>query len=170
MTGLDHESPPPPELKQRVMSTLRERQLLRGRFFGRTWVRQAAAIVLFASGFWMARLTAQTEPDGPRWLLLLYEDSSFAPRAALPDLVAEYSRWADSLRSRGELVAGEELDPRKTVVSRELEAVSETGSLGEIAGLFIVTAESETGAMAIARSCPHLRHGGRMVLRPIRPT
>lgn len=169
MTGLEHETPPPPHLKRRVVTTLQERGLLGG---GQTWprlMRSAAAIVLFISGFALSRIMAQAEaPHGPRWLLLLYEDSTFAPRAPIPELVREYSAWADSLRRHGELVAGEKLGGKSTVVSELYEdRPNIPGDLGDVAGLFIVAASDEERAMAIVRSCPHLRHGGSVVLRPI---
>jgi len=42
--------------------------------------------------------------------------------------------------------------------------------LGEVAGLFIVVAENEEAAKAIARTCPHLRHNGRVVVKAIEST
>ena len=164
MTGLEHETPPPPHLRRRVVNTLQERGLLKGGHAWRHVIRSAAAIVLFTSGFAMSRVMAEGEASGPQWLLLLYEDSTFAPAAPIPELVAEYSRWADSLRSEDQLVVGEKLGSGRSVLGGP---AAESHSLGELAGLFIIRADDETQAQQIARSCPHLRHGGRVVVRPI---
>ncbi len=39
-----------------------------------------------------------------------------------------------------------------------------------LAGFFIVSAASAAEADSIARSCPHVRHGGKVVIRRIEPT
>jgi hypothetical protein len=36
-----------------------------------------------------------------------------------------------------------------------------------VAGLFVVSATSDEEALRIARTCPHLSHGGEIELRPI---
>jgi hypothetical protein len=41
---------------------------------------------------------------------------------------------------------------------------------GVLTGLFIIRAASEAEALAIARTCPHLRYGGRVDVRPIEET
>jgi hypothetical protein len=37
----------------------------------------------------------------------------------------------------------------------------------EARGLFVILAPNEQAALAIAETCPHLKYGGRMVLRPM---
>ena len=37
-------------------------------------------------------------------------------------------------------------------------------------GFFIVAARDSADAAALAESCPHLKHGGRVAVRAIRPT
>jgi hypothetical protein len=58
-------------------------------------------------------------------------------------------------------------------------AVESDGSSGEVAalpgasrlaGYFIVRAEDRRAAAEIARTCPHVRYGGRIVIREIEPT
>jgi hypothetical protein len=177
MTDIERETPPPPHLKRRVIASLHEREMLHHRV--PQWARVAASIVLFASGYGMAMVMATapvaTDPVvqyQPRWLLTLYEDSTFNPRAPIPDLVREYSAWADSIRGKGRLVVGEKLATgRGMVVSEEYEDHSEPlGALGGAEGLFIIAAPTEAEALAIARSMPHLKHGGRIVVRRIEAT
>ena len=38
------------------------------------------------------------------------------------------------------------------------------------AGFFVIAARDEREALAIARTCPHLRYGGTVSVRPIEPT
>jgi hypothetical protein len=37
----------------------------------------------------------------------------------------------------------------------------------EIRGFFVISASDFQDALSVARSCPHLRHGGRILVRPI---
>lgn len=176
MTELEQEATPPPHLKRRVTASLRERGLLRGSGTNVWLMRVAAAAVLFLGGFLTAKAAGagaagEQVASGPRWLLLLYEDSTFSPRAPIPELVREYAAWADSLRSAGSLELGEKLGMSGTVISEEFEDHNLTASdLGEVAGMFIVRAADESAARAIARSCPHLRHNGRVVVKAIEAT
>lgn len=176
MTDIERETPPPPELKARVVATLKQRGLLRGSST-MPLAKLAAGVVLFLGGLAAGRATA---PDvmtpaiqyRQRWLLTLYEDSTFSPRAPIPELIREYSAWADSVRAEGRLVIGEKLAASGgTVVSEKYEDYPETtGAMGSAEGLFIIAAESQEEALAIARSMPHLRHNGRIVVRRIEPT
>ena len=54
--------------------------------------------------------------------------------------------------------------------SRASALAREPEGAGTLSGLFIVSAEHVEEASAIARSCPMLRYGGRVVVRPIKPT
>jgi hypothetical protein len=177
MTDIERETPPPPELKGRVVGTLRQRGLLRRAGMIPLLSRMAAAAVLFLGGLAAGRASA---PDSitptiqyqQQYLLTLYEDSTFSPRSPISDLVREYGAWADSLRGLGRLVIGEKLGAGPgTVVSEELEDHPESmGAMGSAEGVFVIAAASEEEALAIARSMPHLRHGGRIVLRRIEAT
>ena len=171
---------PPPRLEQRVLATLAQRGLLapasrpgrRGRWW-RIGGALAAGIVLFVAGAltqraWLAgRITAVGAT--PRYALLLYGGQA-ASAAAERERVDEYRQWARGVAARGRYIAGEKLGDE----SRELTAtgVIERPPAGAeaLAGFFIVSAPSLAEAESIARSCPHLRHGGRVVLRVIEPT
>jgi hypothetical protein len=106
----------------------------------------------------------------PRFALLLYEDAGFRP-GSHTELVAEYAAWADSLRGQGKLVMGAELDQAETVVlsgagnAAPASPGEERSAIGILGGFFIVRVATREEALTLARQCPHLRHGGRVVLR-----
>ena len=104
-------------------------------------------------------------PDQPRYLLLLFEGPSYdSLSASHSDRVAEYAEWARGLATRGQLADGAELSP----VEQRLGSVPD-GSDGRhaISGYFIVIARDAAEARAIAETCPHLRHGGGVSIRPL---
>lgn len=162
---------PPAGLEDRVVSTLRDRGLLRDaapRIPFRRWVWPAAiaaGLLLFAGGFTLGR-AARSAPTLPRYTLLLYEGPEFN-RGDTPEaqLVAEYGEWAGKLARQGRLQVGEKLGAREWTLG-----TGESAGRQEPAGLFIIAARTDEEALAIARSCPHLRHGGTVSLRPIEPT
>jgi hypothetical protein len=114
------------------------------------------------------------QPAAPRYLLLLNEDASYdsskVPGQA--DRVGEYQAWAASLGERGKLAGGEKLKDEGTVLHRtSMRAVSPSelpaGKPGGLAGYFIISAADAREALEIAKSCPHLKYGGTVVVRPI---
>jgi hypothetical protein len=171
---------PPSALKHHVTESLRARDLLARDAWQTPNLRRAvayaaAAIVLFTGGVMVGKRAGKPAPDlRPRFALLLYEDARFRPSlhpGAHAALEAEYAAWADSLRGQGKLVMGEELDQGETAVlvgageparGPQGDVRSELGTLG---GFFIVRADTRDEALTIARQCPHLRYGGRVVLR-----
>jgi hypothetical protein len=166
---LESETTPPPHLKGRVLASLRSRGLVETRPGRRTLVWRiaaaaACAVIGFAGGLFVSR-APDTAPEGPRFLLLLYEDSAYQP-AALPDeRAAEYSAWARSLAEQGRTVSGEELASTSRIVAPNDSA--STSNLGTLAGFFLVGASSEAEAVAIAQASPHVKYGGRVVVRPV---
>jgi hypothetical protein len=166
----DDEVVPPPGLEDRVVSTLRERGLLRDaapRNVSPRWVWPAAiaaGLLLFAGGFTLGR-APRPAPDLPRYTLLLYEGPEFNRAGTREsELVAEYSGWARELADRGRLVAGEKLSTQGWALG------SAAADRRDPSGFFIIAARSDDEALSIARSCPHLRHGGTVSLRAIDPT
>jgi len=168
---------PPDALEGRVRRTLTRRGLLR-RSPSPAWGRvaaAAAAIVLFAVGY----ATGQIRRDGPaildgvaRYALFLYEDASFDTSRPPTELVTEYSAWAAGLRERGRLETGEQLAAAEILLEGQAGsiAVGERGPVAEagaLTGLFVIRAASESEALSIARTCPHLKYGGRIAVRAI---
>lgn len=173
---LDREAAPPPGLKARVISSLYARGLLRhpGR---RAWpipMSIAAALALFALGWALGRRPAAADRR-PAFALLLYEGSDFRRDQSEAESIAEYGAWAAALRSRGTPVSGEALDRaagflRSTSTGVVIDPRDASSDEGVMAGFFIIHAADADEALAIARTCPHLRHGGRIALRPVIPT
>ena len=162
---------PTPALRERVVSTLRQQGHLVGRRSSSVaarlpWIGALAAALLL--GFLAGRARIGGEAPGNRYLMLLYEDAGYRDDRPVQDIVSEYARWADSLDRAGALVAGEKLaDPVYEVVSGG--GVAESSGAAPT-GLFIVRAGSAEAATAIARGSPHIKYGGRIVVRGIERT
>jgi hypothetical protein len=180
-----HEGPPPPALERRVIATLRARGVLRPRRAIWTLPLQiAAGVVLFAAGVLAGRASppALAPEATAQYLLALHEDASFAPGLPLAELVREYAAWAAELEGRGRLVAAEQLDAWSRVLPEDLAGeagpdvpgggVPQGGrpslaALEQTSGFFLIRAGDREEALAVARTHPHLRHGGRVVVREV---
>jgi len=174
MDNLEKETPPPDLLKARVMRSLEQQGLLRGT--RRPWMvalHAAALLTAFIAG-WLISGSMPTVPDaslpgGSRYLLLLYEDAAYQPDRPPAELVAEYSAWLAGLQSQGRIASGEQLGSDAWLIAGEApgESAPRSGPYGSLTGFFIIVAGSPAEAFEIARTCPHLRHGGRIAVRPV---
>lgn len=160
---------PPDSLEDRTLEALRQRGVLQGdptrtprRRLGR-WVAAAAAILIFVTGFATGRVALPTEPSAD-FVLLLRESIArpLDPDGAGSDaLVEEYARWAREGRRAGFVVAGERLvDGIRRVGPDPSAAGSEM-----ITGYFLIRAGAFEEALAVARDCPHAKHGGAIEVR-----
>jgi len=159
----------PPSLEDRVFATLRRQGLVRNpyRRMARWMGGIAAAVALVASGV-LAERQRTAPPPGEQFMLLLYEDKGFeqAPASDPKAHAREYGAWARSVADH--LVGGEELSTSGKLLARN--AVSDqlpSAEAGVVAGYFVIAARDLDEAVRIARDCPHLRHGGRISLRPL---
>lgn len=173
LAALAGDEPANPEAERRTVEELRRTGYLdpRRKFgrLSRAMLQIAAGVILLLGGMWLGRQSS-SETDSPRFALFLLEDSTFQGTRSVghDSLVAEYSAWAGNLAQQGKLVLGEELGNQAWPLGR-------SGGTGRdmaqtITGFFVLTARGEAEALAIARSCPHLRYGGGIVVRPIQPT
>jgi hypothetical protein len=170
MRALGGESPADRASQDEVVTALRAGGHLRtGRAsgpLGRALLTAAATFILFTGGAWWGKRQAADPPDTrPLFALFLLEDDSFQGYRTVghDSLVTEYTAWARELATAGQLVLGEELDDREIPL----------GAAGvlpgpRITGLFVLALDNEEAALAVARGCPHLKHGGGIILRPIR--
>jgi hypothetical protein len=134
-----------------------------------------AALIGYGAGSWGERGTASrvasaSTDSTPRFLLLLYDaKNSGAAQSAeeKTQIVAEYSAWARGLASEGRLVSAEELSENPP---EWFGGAVQTVDGARIGGFFLIRARDLSEARQIAERCPHLRHGGRVELRPIQPT
>ena len=151
---------PPAALKSRVVASLTSEGVLAPteRRVSRSMRWGAALAGALIAGFLLGRAEGASASDVPRYLLLLYEDSTYHDDRPVSEIVGEYARWADSLRRADVLELGEKLadppqrDPRSPT------------------GLFIIRALDGSAARAIAASSPHVRHGGEIVVHAIEET
>jgi hypothetical protein len=160
---------PPRALEQATVARLKERGLLSPPRVRSLWLLAAAAgIALFGAGVLVGhrRPEAPSSAAGPRFVLFLY-DAPSEPElsdAQMQERVSEYRNWAIRLREGGAEIRGEKL---KTEGRRLGSASPGEAPLG---GYFIVSAKDWSAAMEIARSCPHVKHGGTIEVREIEKT
>jgi hypothetical protein len=173
LDALAREETPSAELEERVVVALRERGLLGGRRRGAWPWAAAAALAGLVLGVALGRATLggreRAPAPGRSFALLLYPgEAAMESGAAERARVDEYRRWARGLAAHGQLVSGEKL---KAPV-RMLSAAAGAGQPeeGRLLGFFLLRATSMEEAEAIARTCPHLRHGGTIALREVDPT
>ncbi|MGH9367723.1 MAG: YciI family protein, partial [Thermoanaerobaculia bacterium] len=174
---LARELPPPDAVEERIVSALRSRGLIRsGRPRARAWAAigaVAAGIALLAAGYLLGRgSTAARQAALPesRFALFLLRGEQQEPARGEEEAarVEEYRAWARGLAGAGRFVTGEKLEDRgeRLGVSGPLAAPAEE----EIRGFFVISASDFEDALAVARGCPHLRYGGRILVRPIART
>jgi len=174
---------PPPALEEATLARLRAEGLVRRRSRRGAFPRilaAAAALALFAAGLAVGRrsfpstttaaaaaATASSGVEGPRFVLFLY-DAPTEPamsEAQMQDRVSEYRNWASGLRQRGASIHGEKLQSGRA--ERLGPAPAGEAPLG---GYFVISAKDWDTAMDVARSCPHLKHGGTIEVRQVEKT
>ncbi len=172
---LDREASAPPALEERIVSALRARGVLRAAGpRSRAPVRlaaTAAGLALLAAGFLAGRsfdLRPAPAP-GPRFALFLLRGEERVPQRLEEEAgrVAEYRAWARGLAKSGRFVSGEKLEDRVEQLGPAPGAAGEGAAEEEIRGFFVISASDFQDALSVARGCPHLRHGGRILVRPI---
>jgi YCII-related domain len=170
LRGLASPAALPEALEDRVVLGLRERGLLAGG--SRPWrarlLAAAAALALFAAGLFIGqgRRMTPAEPSAlPRYVLFLYDapDEAALDSGQMAARVEEYRNWAVAVRRGGSVISGEKLEAE----SRLLGSGSAAHALG---GYFVISARDYASAVALAQTCPHLKHGGSIEVRPIAPT
>lgn len=181
---LEREAVPPAHLKGRIVQSLRDRSLLRNtrpvwRPLGMTAGAIAAALLLFATGVRFGSHSVRPAVDTrPSYILLLYEGPAFQLDRSKPAEIgayeAEYNAWAAGLQARGVGVQGRALALTVHVLydtpqGMRVDSGDAVSAQGVIDGFFIIRVKDEAEAVAIARTHPHLHHGGWIALRPIKP-
>jgi hypothetical protein len=154
LSSVPRELPPPPGIDRRIAAALRrERGVRRVPLIAYA----LAAVAAIAIAIFVYQRPAPVVQPG--YILLLYESPQFTGGSR-----AEYSRWAKEMRPS--VVGGEELGMRDVAALAGTVTPLPTGS-SRLAGYFLLSAADDTRASDIARACPHLTHGGAVVLRKI---
>jgi len=179
LDALPDEVPVPRGFEERVVAAARARGLVvdtprQAVGTRRQLVRLGLAAGLFGSGLGVGLLGRRRGQEsaapegGPLYLLLLYPGpGDLAGRPVDEESrVAEYAAWAGGLRRAGQLVSAERL---KEEGLRLGSGAPEAWTSGP-QGFFLVHARDDAEAEAIARECPHLRHGGRVAVQAVDPT
>ena len=117
------------------------------------------AILLAAASVSAGNAPTAAVAFGHRFILLLYEGAAFD---ASVSHVAEYTAWARELRTGGRPVTGDEILP-----GGESLPAGDGLEKERLGGYFVVGARDLADAVAVGRGCPHRRHGGRVVVRPL---
>ena len=142
------------ELQLALSALPRERKppLLRLPSRRRPYLQAAAAILLLLLGAVAGRSWPSPPPS---YVLLINDDAAPGDEASR---VREYRAWGSEQHIRGNTLAG----------AREvIPPYSAVRSSVSVAGFFFIDAGSENEAMRIAKSCPHLQHGGSVELRRV---
>jgi len=98
-----------------------------------------------------------------QYVLLLYGDPPDDTGAVHVAREREYGRWASELRGGVRWVAGHELG----AVIESLGPSTAAPFTDRLAGYFVIDAPSRERATEAARSCPHLKYGGRVVVMAV---
>ena len=161
----------PAELETRVRHTLATRGLISVHENRRPlW---AARVGLIAAGFLLGVLvrespksTRPAEVGGKtgRYALLLYGVPPEDTGAVHAARAKEYGAWASALANGTRWVGGQEL---AGVVAALGSADTPHDARNQVAGFFIIEAASRERAVEVARTCPHLKYGGRVVVMAV---
>jgi hypothetical protein len=164
---------PPARLEDETLAALRSAGLLRPprRSLKGPLLVVAAIAASLVLGVWIGVTYRRPNPSQSKFLLLLYEDAAWDSRhhTDSPQLEAEYSSWIRSLARTGHATTGEKLKwgGVELVANRPVVQLPDQASVDVPNGFFIILAENEQDAISMAETCPHLKYGGRIVVRPI---
>src|SRR5262245_29518627 len=155
---------PPSHIEADLIEALRRRGLVRdrsGRWQMLVTVTAALAAGLIAAVLVYRQLDSRAPVNQPESVLLLYAG---ADGGAWPSRREEYTAWARTVAAQGTTISGLELvEPSEQIAV--LPDGPERGVPDQPRGFFVIRARDLDAARQIASSCPHLRYGGRIVLR-----
>lgn len=151
---LPREQEPPAHVRDTVAAEVTARsKRRRDRLLWRGGVAAAVVIAAFLAG----RLSAPSGTTLPtrQFALLLYGGGP-----ATSDRVTEYGVWGREISRQGRAVDGERL-------SDESWVIGDSSASPRLRGFFIVEARDAEDAQALARSHPHTKYGGTIVVQQV---
>jgi len=171
LRALPREVAPEPGLEERTVAALRARSLLRGprapwRVRPGSWLAAAGVVLaVFLAGFGAGRAGSAPARPEASFALMLY-GSAGGDSATQARQAEEYGRWARATHADGRVIAGEALGDFVGAAGRS----AVVAGAEELVGFFLVQAPSREAARRLAAGCPHVKYGGRVVVREIQPT
>jgi hypothetical protein len=173
---LPREVMPDAALEERTIAALRARSLLRSRWSARRvtafgWLLAAGvAVVVFGTGLLTGRLGYGAPTPEPTFALMLYGGTTGSDSADHAQRADEYRRWVHDDHAWGRIIGGEALgDPVGDLPGADTSVVN-APERDELVGFFLIDAPDRQAAARLAAECPHLKYGGRVVVRQIQPT
>ena len=167
-----HLGAPEPDvaLEARVRRTLVSRGRLRSSprrissWVSRTGLIAAGIIIgLFTRGAWTSQNARPAAQPG-QYVLLLLGNTPGDTGAVHVQREREYGQWASSLDRGARWVGGHELgDVVDDIGPKPAGALA----VDRLAGYFVIDAPSPERAAEVARTCPHVKYGGRVLVMAI---
>ena len=111
-----------------------------------------------------------------QYMLLLHRDRNRVPNLSseeMKEVIRRYTAWGDALHQKGKLIHSEKLAPGRgwTVRLQDGQPLVSDGPYAEtkdvIGGYYLLEAENDAEAQAIAKDCPHLWSTNWVELRPV---
>jgi len=175
--SLPSEGSTAPEMEARIVRRLRHEGLIRSHISAASVFKIVAAIaacvIFFLSGIYFEKqrirsttisMTEQT------FAFFLMEDDNYqspANESEMQERIALYRDWGRKLREQGIVVNGTKLQEQRHVFNARGEEPQRKELT--VAGYFLIDAGDYAKAVEIARTCPHLRFGGKIEVRQIHP-
>lgn len=184
---LPREMTPPATLEDATVASLRNAGLLGARGGSRlnlgSWVLAASvAAIAFTGGVAFAKRAAPPIAAAPTvqptFALLLYGPSGSGEDSATHAMRAmEYNEWANAYHPAGRIIGGEAFGVSVAAlaaqsVGRGTDSIivsDEPMNNNDFVGYFLVQAPNRDAAVLLARNCPHLKYGGKVVVRRVWP-
>ncbi len=169
--------PIPLQLEYKVILKLRDLGLLNNKkYFSVVSLKISFAILLIFIGTLIGYTLnsgitgfAQSTYDS-KYVLLLYNNNNLTGTES--ERVTNYSAWVRKLAAEQKVVSGEKL--RSTGFLLSSSGISSKASGDSIyvnprtmSGYFVIQANNYEEALIIAKSCPHIKYGGKIEVREI---
>ena len=106
------------------------------------------------------------------FVILMYEDDNSwekLPKDQQDELMKQYMAWVSDLKARGIFKSGSPCGNKQVLLSGsggKIVTESITPKKDVLTGFFVVRAANLDEAVALAKTCPSLTHGERIIVRP----
>lgn len=170
--------PMPADLENKVLLKLKSINLLggrKGKYLGLTLKLGYAFLLIFIGsliGYTInnnGSIMTNTDQTS-KYILLLYKNDSLA--GTEQERVSNYAAWARKYGAQQKVIGGEKLESSgfilsSTGVSPKFEGKDVYDEPRTLSGFFVIQASNYDAALSIAKTCPHIKYGGKVELREI---